>query len=361
MNPARSPVARELFAQWQRARGDRTEAAKQAFSRDWETLLEDAQLRTATERNDADRDARALAADGWVTLKTVRYKAHLLERIAIPPSAEQRWCEAFGFIRTSDDESRRIRDFLWVPALGFLAESRTSVPFDDLRKLNDFLTRDRAALEIVPIKERSLEIFGDEKRLDVLHGSALFRHDRLDLTHDLCCEIIGVPLAWKRGPASAAAQPLIVIENAATWHSYCRWNANAAQFSAVVYGDGNRFADGVRYLADIFTELGGQRRILYFGDLDPQGLLIPQEASARAVALGFSPVEPHLASYAALLSVQELRWQQCDSEPHAVSLCDWLGECSEAARMVLSSRRRIPQEHIGWSMLRSAELPNGQK
>ena len=358
MNPARLPVACQLFAQWQRARGDRAESAKQAFSRDWETLLEDANLRTAIERSDADRDARTLAGYGWVTLKTVRYKAHLLERIAIPPSEEQRWCEAFGFIRTSDDESRRICDFLWVPALGFLAESRTSVPFDDLRKLNDFLTTDHAALEIVPIKERSLEIFGDEKRLDVLHGSALFRHDRLDLSRDLRCEIIGVPLAWKRGPASAAAHPLIVIENAATWHSYCRWNAEAAQFSAVVYGDGNRFADGVRYLGDIFAELGGSRRILYFGDLDPQGILIPQEASARAVALGFSPVEPHLASYAALLSVQEVCWQQCEGESGSVTLCDWLGDYSEAAQRILSFRKRIPQEHVGWSMLKSMALPN---
>ena len=72
-----------------------------------------------------------------------------------------------------------------------------------------------------------------------------------------------------------------MIENAATWHSYCRWNVERALFSAVVYGDGNRFVNGIRYLKDLFAELGGLRRVLYFGDLDPQGLLIPQEASGR--------------------------------------------------------------------------------
>ena len=64
MNPARTPIARELFAQWQRARGGRMDAAAQPFTRDWEELLEDAGLTSATVRNEAEQDARALAADG---------------------------------------------------------------------------------------------------------------------------------------------------------------------------------------------------------------------------------------------------------------------------------------------------------
>jgi hypothetical protein len=347
-------VACELFAQWQRARGSRTEPAKQAFSRSWEELLEDARLLTSTERGDAERDARELEQGGWVALKSVRYKAHLLERISIPPAAEDRWCEAFGFIRTGESEARRIRDFAWTSELAFLSEARTNVPFDDLRKLHDFLASNHAALDIVPIKERSLEIFGDEKRLDILHGSALFRFDRLDLVRDLRCEIVGVPLAWKRGPASAANSPIIVIENAATWHSYARWNFETAQFSAVVYGDGNRFADGVRYLADIFEELGTPRKILYFGDLDPQGLLIPQEATARAIALGFPPIEPHLPSYAALLNLGENCWQPWEGEQPSATLFEWLLQHAASAEQVIRSGKRIAQEHIGWNFLKTA-------
>jgi hypothetical protein len=51
--------------------------------------------------------------------------------------------------------------------------------------------------------------------------------------------------------------------------------------------------DGVRYLGDVFSELGGPRRIFYFGDLDPQGLLIPQEASSRAQGAGWPAIEAH--------------------------------------------------------------------
>ena len=360
MNPARSPIACELFKQWQGARGGRTDAAQRPFSRLWEELLENAGLVSATERNDAERDIRALAADGcWVELRPVRYKPHLIERVMMPLDAEARWREAFGFVPPSDEEARQIREFAWERELAFVRESRLNLSFAELRQLNEFLKYGGRERVMVPIKERSLQIFGDEKRLDMLLSSALFRHDRLDEKRDLRCEIIGVPLAWKRGPADASGQPLIAIENAATWHSYCRWNAERCLFSAVVYGDGNRFADGIRYLADIFNELGGPRRVLYFGDLDPQGLVIPQEASLRAHSLGLPAVEPHLWSYQHLLELGAGRAQLWEGEPPSPILCDWLGEVGEPVRLLFNHGQRLAQELVGWEFLqsRSATVP----
>jgi hypothetical protein len=356
MSPARCPVAVELFAQWQRRRGGRTEPASQPFSRNWEELLEAARIVSAIERADAERDARALAAEGWVELKTVRYRAHLLERIVLPLAAEARWREAFGFIPPSENETRQIRAFAWEPALAFLREARVNIPFEELRRLNEFIQREGTGGEVVPIKERSLQIFGDEKRLDQLLASALFREARLALRRDLRCEQIGMPFGWKRGPAVAAAQPIIVLENAATWHSYCRWNSDAGLFSAVIYGDGNRFVDGLRYLPDLFAELGGARRICYFGDLDPQGLLIPQEASTRNRAANLPPVEPHLWSYRALLEFGETHAQPWEGETPSPTLCDWLEDCGEAARRIFARGRRLAQEHLGWEFLRQKEV-----
>ena len=352
MNPAGMAIAGELFSQWQRARGGRTEPASRPFSRAWEELLEDSRLVSATDRSDAERDARTLEIGGWVELKPVRYKPHQIDRIAIPLAAEPRWRDAFGFIAPTDDEARQIRDFEWTPELAFVREARLNLPFVELKKLHDFIKNGGCERELVPIKERSLQIFGDEKRLDALLGSALFREGRLDERRDLRCEVVGVPLAWKRGPADAAAQPILVIENAATWHSYGRWNAQRGRFSAVVYGDGNRFADGIRYLVDIVAELGGPRRVLYFGDLDPQGLVIPQEASSRAHRLGLPAVEPHLWSYRQLMTLSAGRGQPWEGEPPSSTLCDWLGECAEPARQLFSAGRRLAQEHVGWEFLR---------
>jgi len=353
MNPVRSPIACELFKQWQCARGGRTDPALRPFSRPWEDLLEDASLVSATARNDAERDIRGLAAGNcWVELRAVRYKPHLIERIVMPLHAEARWREAFGFVPPSDEEARQIREFAWEPELAFVRDSRLNLSFVELRQLNEFFRHGGRERVVVPIKERSLQIFGDEKRLDLLLSSALFRHDRLDEKTHFRCEVIGVPLAWKRGPSDASAQPLLVIENAATWHSYCRWNYDRNLFSAVVYGDGNRFADGIRYLANIFDELGGPRRVLYFGDLDPQGLVIPQEASSRAHSLGLPAVEPHLWSYRQLLELGAGHGQPWEGEPPSPALCDWLGECAEPTRQLFAAGQRLAQEHIGWEFVR---------
>jgi hypothetical protein len=349
MNPPLLPVASELFAQWQRARGSRLEPATRPFSRGWEDLLEAAGLVSATDRTDAERDARLLATHGWIEIKSMHFKSHLLDRIVIPLAAEPRWREAFGFVPPSDEESRLIREFAWEPPLAFLRDARLNIPFAELRRLNDFLHHDVGARPLVPIKERSLEIFGDEKRLDQLaRSSALFSDGRLT-PETLRCFIVPEPLPWT--PGTNLAGPIIIIENAATWHTYCRWNAERKIFSAVVYGCGNRFLDGIRSLNDIFAALGGPRRVFYFGDLDAQGLFIPKVASARVQALGLPAVEPHLWSYRQLLTLGTGHGQRCDSEPLTSEHCDWLGECAEPVRQLFAAGRRLAQEHVGWEFL----------
>jgi len=148
----------------------------------------------------------------------------------------------------------------------------------------------------------------------------------------------------------------MIIENAATWHSYCRWNAEQKQFSAVIYGCGNRFWDGVQHLGDVFAELGGPRRLCYFGDLDPHGLCIPQEASRRAQAVGLPRIEPHLWSYRQLFALGAGRGQPIEVGADGARWCDWLAELAEPARQLFAAGQRLPQEHLGWEFLRQARV-----
>jgi hypothetical protein len=246
-------------------------------------------------------------------------------------------------------EKPDLRAIPWSPELRFLATTRVFVPLADLLKLQEFFARGGRERSIVPIKERSLEIFCDEKRLDTLaRSSALFGEGRLTL-ETLRCFIVSEPLPWTVGPNPTG--PILVTENAATWHSYCRWNAARKFFGAVVYGCGNRFVDGIRSLSDIFATLGGPRRVLYFGDLDPQGLLIPQEASNRSQATGLPAVEPHLWSYRQLLALGNGRSQPWEGEPPSPTQCDWLSECAEPVRQLFGAGKRLAQEHVGWDFL----------
>jgi len=354
MNLLQVPIAVELFRQWRTARGERETAARRPFSRRWEELLEATGIDSASDRRDAEHDARELATAGWITLKSVPLRPQLLERIAIPLEQETGWCRAFGYVAPTDDTARLLREFAWEPALAFLTTARVTLPLAELQALNAWLARPAPAIVPVPIKERSLEIFGDEKRLDGLLNSSLFDAGRLT-TAALGCFLASEPLGWKRGPATAVEQPVLILENAATWHSYDQWNQVHGHFSAVVYGGGNRFRDSVTFLSEIFRELGGPRRILYFGDLDPAGLRIPRLASHRAVAAGLPPVEPHLWSYRQLWTFQPTLPPptEVNSEPTTLEAADlaWLGEFAETVHPWLSAGRRLAQEHIGWTHL----------
>lgn len=345
---------RALVLKWHEARGRTVSDFQRTFSRDWEDLIESAGLTSAESRNESFREAVALQAAGLVELRTVRYRPYQIERVIVPFSAESRLRELFGDELPSAAEPKfDFKSVKWASPLAFLITEIVTVASDDLLKLNDFLLKQPQAQPIVPIKERSLEVFGDEKRLDALLSTSLFRKGRLDWEKDLRCEIVGEPLGWKRGPAGARTQPVIVIENAATWHSYCRLNAERKLFGAVVYGCGNRFVDGIRYLNDVFDELGGPRRVLYFGDLDPRGVEIPQEAAALSQGLGLPVVEPHLWSYRQLLKLGTGRGQPWDGEQPSPTLCDWLGELADPVRLLFKGSQRLAQEHVGWEFLKS--------
>ena len=344
------PILRELHNQWLANRGNAVaDGFQRPFSRDWETLLADAELVSAESRNEANRDARMLANVGLVAIKTVRHRPEYIQRVAIPLEAKDRLRNLFPEFYPSLNDKFDPTTVSWEPEMNFVAEARVMVNPEDLLRLNAFFKHQATEHLIIPIKERSLQIFGDEKRLDLLLGSALFRADRLSLKL-LKCEIVGQPFGWKRGPIDTGT--ILVVENAATWHSYALWNAERRIFSAVIYGCGNCFAESIRHLADILAECSSQQRIFYFGDLDPQGLRIPVEASRKAVGLGLPHIEPDLWSYSNLLKIGCGREVPFDAaEPASDSEFQWLTHLAEPARMILESGKRLAQEHIGWKFL----------
>ena len=338
------PFARELFDRWQINRGTEGCGAMTPFGQTWDKLLDQAGLVSSRDQIEAERDAAKLADAGKLEIKTESLRPKQIRRVVIPFQAEEWWCEQFGFTRRtpSPSEKKRIQEHDWHPSLQFVTGCRINSPFAELLQIDRFLKDEASQTSpIVPIKERSLQLFGDEKRLDRLFYTALFRGEgRLELAM-LRCEQIGEPLAWKHGPTRARDEAVVVLENAATWHTFARWNADSCIFSAVVYGCGNRFVEGIPYLCDLFEELGGERSIYYFGDLDPQGILIPLEANRRARALGLPAVSPHLPGYEALLKAGIEQPHQCEPLPREALA--WLGELSDPVRDLFDRQMRLAQ------------------
>ncbi len=351
MKPKDSPIAAELFAQWAKARGARASQATRPFSRNWEELLDRAGLVSGAEQETAERDIRELEEEGWLETVPVRYYPHRIYSIRIPLDRESRWKVAFAFVDPDDGAVRQIREWPWCGKMEFVRDARIAVPFENLRSLDAFLKSAGNIGESVPIKEQSLQIFGDEKRLDELfRGSSLFAEGRLTL-EDFGCHLVPEPLPWERGKLDSG--PVIVLENAATWDTFRRWDIRNPQFSATVYGGGSRFTDGVQYLERIFTALDGIREVRYFGDLDASGLRIPRIASIRAKRLDLPPVRPHISSYYELfqLAADGKVLRQPDLTRPSEADLNWLGEARPQAEVILQKFGRIAQEWLGWDIL----------
>jgi len=344
------PILRELHSQWLVNRGNASsDGFQRPFSRDWESLLTDAELFSAESRNEATRDARLLAAAGLLAIKTVRHRPEYIQRVSVPLEAESRLRNLFPEFHAGASEKLDLTTVPWEPEMKFVVEARATVNPNDLLRLNAFFRNREQHRSMVPIKERSLQIFGDEKRLDLLLDSALFRSNRLNLDL-LKCEIVGEPFGWKRGPTDTGK--ILIIENAATWHSYSRWNAAVRLFSAVIYGRGNCFAESIQHLKGILAEFSSPQRILYFGDLDTQGLRIPVQASAKAAQIGLTRVEPDLWSYERLVEIGRGKEVLCDATtPASQDEFRWLSHLAKPAEAILGAGKRLAQEHVGWEFL----------
>ncbi|MGH9181471.1 MAG: FAD-dependent oxidoreductase, partial [Acidimicrobiales bacterium] len=163
----------------------------------------------------------------------------------------------------------------WRADLAWAGETEGAT-FEHLRVLDRWLTADPAPAP-APVKERSLEIWGDEKLLDRLRRGPWGQR----LPEALALFVVHPPLVIE---AISDAAGGLLVENATTWRSLV--TAGREHVAAgvptsigwIAYGAGNQVAAAVPGLA-------GHRpdRLWYFGDLDARGLSFAA-AAARAAA-----------------------------------------------------------------------------
>lgn len=173
---------------------------------------------------------------------------------------------------------------IWAPALSFLS-ARKELATSPWLKVDQWLKATRNEVQdLVPIRERSLEIFGDEKMLDVLVGAQAFKSSLITLDA-LSCYYVPEPAAWERGPVGSWDLPGVCIENSTTYDVLRKFNREAGIWGFVVYGRGNGFASVVEGILPIMEEFG-HARVLYFGDADHEGVEIAARGALKFAAAG---------------------------------------------------------------------------
>lgn len=241
------------------------------------------------------------------------------------------------------------RGYFWRPELAWAADLRfRSEDLGRLKQVNAWL-RDMPADEpVVPLRERSLEILGDEKLLEkLMDGSKFFSKDRLNLGM-LRAKIVHPPFVYK---VISPAPVVLVVENHHTYDSFARLLDAGSGVGVVAYGAGEAFIGSVTYVADLPNAV---EEINYFGDIDPEGLRIPQAAGRVARSAGLPDVVPAASLYSRLLTSGKVCPTSNPVSPETASrLARWLPEAMRSqVESLLIDGQRIAQEAVGSKALR---------
>jgi hypothetical protein len=247
---------------------------------------------------------------------------------------------------------------VWRPELARAAAlAQTPEQFDILTAIDGFLLREGNARPLVPHRERSIELFGNEKRLDALIKTRLFTSGALTLPLLRCYEA-PLPLTAQHTGDPGPEPVLLIVENSATYASALRVAreraASGERAVAVGYGSGNhlpRTIAGAHQLDPVPVH------IRYFGDVDEGGLNTAVATAAAAAEAGLPSVLPAISLYEALFThgTRQLGVSKVPSDRSLRLAAAWFGSsrlASEATK-VLEAGRRIAQEDVGYERLRS--------
>lgn len=268
------------------------------------------------------------------------------DRSTAPPLPH--WIELQPQDRGPAPPTRDHRSIPWPAPMVFVSELRSVSNLDELLAIRAFLADGNADRPIVPVRERSVELFGDEKRLDALVKGALFQPGRITLAL-LRCREVAPPLTFEAAPDSVSKDALI-LENLHTYDSFRRYNQGSGAYRVIAYGHGSEFHATVADVPRLREDLGVDG-VEYFGDLDERGLAIAVAANAWLTARGMR-LQPATRWYSELLDRAEearLRALPVKLDDSAVS---WLpAELGARAKALLANGHRAPQELVGWERL----------
>ncbi|GAA0366230.1 DUF2399 domain-containing protein [Actinoallomurus spadix] len=242
---------------------------------------------------------------------------------------------------------------VWHHTLNWVPETRiTPVQRNRLEAVDRWLKTARRDATPAPLRERSLEIFGDEKVLDRLLPTGLFGPGRLTLDLLVTYRAVVRFTSETVGPGDL----LLVVENADTFDSlvHVLRDRPGHRVGAVGWGAGAAFEASVLSVARLPFPVA---EVAYFADLDEKGLRIPANAAAIAAAEGLPAVRPATGLYGALLErARPQSGRRKLTATAADEVTAWLDPAHRApARELLMAGQRAAQEAVGREYLTTTE------
>jgi hypothetical protein len=238
---------------------------------------------------------------------------------------------------------------VWHVELGWAAELEAAGQLSDperrfLAHVNTWLRR--RGDTVVPQRERSLDICGDEKALDAVVFTPLFAPGRL-IYEMLRCEPCWPPVHQEvLGPG-----PWLVIENWTTFRTLASAARRCGWTGRLIWGAGNQV--GTRLTSLAATEPAPGRGLTYFGDIDTAGFRIARMAAGRAETLGLGEVNAARELYQVCCAAGTPR----TTTRHAADdLQEWIqqwlgGTLGQKIARIVADGGRIVQETIGVELL----------
>ncbi|MCF7549780.1 hypothetical protein [Pseudonocardia sp. WMMC193] len=231
----------------------------------------------------------------------------------------------------------------WVPH--FLATERRGLSENEwllLRGVQEMLAGG-VATHVVPTRERSLDLLGDEKLLDRMLSGRLFTRGGLSLALLQARQVARPITTGAIGPGPVT----LIVENVATYDSLSRTLPPDGEVGRLVFGQGNDLGSALSALA---AEPEPVRDLRYFGDLDPAGVRIPSRVDTAA--RGLPPLRPAARLYRLLLQVGHPR----PGGSGAADL-DWLPEeVRPRVAALFGAGERLAQEWLGLEQLAHEDL-----
>lgn len=242
---------------------------------------------------------------------------------------------------TESDKFINPHQVSWLPELAFCTELKNPTMIDCAITINNYLIENRGKLVPAPLRERSLQIFGNEKRLDTMVQGGFLFGGRLPISQLFAFQV-DPPLIYTL--FEPLRKPVLIIENHHTYWSFCKWNLDACQYSAIVYGCGNAIVKSGRSLASILSKVDTQI-VEYFGDIDSTGLFIPVQLNEEDSL----PVEvsPAIRFYLWLLEHGIRRTASPAESRFLPGTQEWTEKFDAEIQELFDANHWLPQEGLG--------------